>query len=86
MQTILLGRRTGGPRRTSAATRGAAAALRSSHARTRCKAIACEKRIVVIGNRGGYIQPRAVAQHDAGPLGARRPESNELHRVIITGS
>jgi hypothetical protein len=47
----------------------------------RLETVAGEERLIVIANRGGRIEPRAIFQLDTGTFLSRRPEPNELHKA-----
>src|SRR5215510_6619338 len=73
MQTILLGRPIGGPRRTPSATRGARDASAPAQTAT------AEKPLVVILAEPRCVDSRAVVELQARPFLSRWSESNHLH-------
>ena len=73
MQTILLGRAIGEPRRTSAPHVRRASRRRRSAMREPREPVAAEERLVVVLHEAGGVDARPSARQDAGTLGAGLP-------------
>ena len=79
MQTILLGRPIGGPRRVSGGTRGARGASRAAQSRSASQTAAAEERLIVVLAERRRVDALAVVELQPRPLLARLAESNQLH-------
>ncbi len=83
MQTILLGRAIGGPRRTVGSTRGAEAASRAIHRSQRAQAVCREERLVVVAAERRGVDAGAVVEQHARALLAGIAEANQFHVRLI---